>query len=328
MKILAPVSSVYEAELLADCGAAELYCGIHPDTWGSQEVWLNRRGPGQGNINSLKTLEELTGTAHKHKARVFLTLNLPFYPSQQYAQIETLLKQVEQCGIDAFIIADPGMIIAAKKACPNIDIHVSSLSAVLNSGSVEFFRQLGVRRIVFPRYLGLAELKQVIDKTGSSLEYEVFVLNDGCVFEEGYCHVSHAFGGAFCHNPWWTYKPVSLGANQQAGNIEGFAAHLEDYRWWLWLAIRNNGGMPGPGGLPMGMCGLCALPELNRLGINSLKIVGREASLEKKVASVKMVKQVLDELYSGGNRFRVKEKAREIRQSKEVCDSGYMCYYR
>lgn len=331
MKILAPANSAAEAAALIGAGAGEIYCGLQPSAWNKrhgEEVWLNRRGPGAANTGSQGELKELVKTAHSLGVPVFLTMNMPFYPPGLYSEIVDLAREAAgECGADALIVADPGLVIAFREAGINAGIHISSLAAVLNSASADFFRGLGAGRIIFPRYMDLEELRLIIAKTGPEMEYEVFILNDGCVFEEGYCHVSHAFGGAFCHQTW-RYRLVKTDEGEICPpKRESFDRHLADYRRWTWF-IRNCGGGFGPGGFPLGMCGLCALPELHGLGVCSLKIVGREAPLAKKTASVRLVRRVLDMVEAGENEKSVKAKARRIRGTPDLCGSGYMCYYR
>ena len=343
MKILAPVNSVHEAEILVNLGAEELYCGLSPGAWRKgqgQEFWLNRRGPGKANLESLEELKELVSVAHSAGSQVFLTLNQPGYAPELYDEILTTVRQAQEyCGVDAFIVADPGLIRLLKEVLPAVVIHVSSLATVLNSAAVSFFSKLGVKRIIFPRYIEMETMKSIIERGGDHLEYEAFILNDGCVFEEGYCHVSHAFGGAFCHNPAWAYKPIKIkkdGSNDQNRlregllrvNKETFEVHLDEYRRWLWIGIKNLGGMPSPNGYPLGMCGLCALTQLKEIGVASLKIVGREASLKKKVASVKLVKRMLDYIEAGHSPEEVRLQAKIVKGVKGLCESGYMCYYR
>ncbi|MFZ5643832.1 MAG: peptidase U32 family protein [Bacillota bacterium] len=331
MKILAPVCSAEEATSLISCGAGELYCGLHPEAWKKndrKEAWVNRRGPGPANIGTLEELKEITGLAHSKGVPVFLTINLPFYPPGQYPDIISLAKNaVLNCGIDALIIGDPGMITAIRDAVPKAVIHISSLAAVLNSSSVSFFRALGASRIIFPRYLSTNNLKAIISETGPGIEYEVFILNDGCVYEEGYCHASHAFGGAFCHHPW-QYRPVRTCADKQSHPAEPFRKHIEDYNHWLWC-IRNCNGAVGPGGFYLGMCGLCAIPDLKTMGIASLKIVGREASLHKKTTSVRLVRKALDLLNSRSyDNSTIRKMIMSIKNTPALCTSGHMCYFR
>jgi putative protease len=73
---------------------------------------------------------------------------------------------------------------------------------------------------------------------------------------------------------------------------------------------------------------LCAIPDFQRIGVASLKIVGREASPFKKLASVKMVRDIVDRVRSGAPKLHVIERARQLRETPEHCASGYMCYYK
>ncbi|SHI99616.1 peptidase U32 family protein [Desulfosporosinus lacus] len=342
MKILAPVSSIHEVEVLTSKGADELYCGVSLEAWENkhgQDVWLSRRGPGKANIRNLDTLSELVDKAHHNGAKVFLTLNQPGYVKELATEILSFVQEVRRnCVVDGFIVADPGLIRTLKEKEQDTVIHVSSLAAVLNSSSVNFFRKLGVERIIFPRYLDVNTLRKIIAVGGTDMEYEVFILNDGCVFEEGYCNVSHAYGGAFCHNPAWAYKLISIDGEEVGGNIrkarnfkgveESFCQSVDEYKRWLWVGIKNFGGLSGSNGYPLGMCGLCTLPEYEELGITSLKIVGREAPFRKKVKSVELVKRILDYVKEGHPPEEVREYAKNIKGVRGLCETGYMCYDR
>lgn len=333
MKITAPATCAAEALELISLGAGELYCGLHPRAWQrdyGNEYWLNRRGPGAANMAELNELARLTEVARARGVPVYLALNMPFYPPQMYGQILSLAGEaLEKCGVDALIIGDPGLIAAVREEFPEAAVHVSSLAAVLNSGSVMFFKRLGASRIIFPRYMETDELKEIINKTGRDIEYEVFILNDGCVFEEGYCNVSHALGGAFCHQPW-VYRAEKRQENkgvQTGRGYEDFNRHLEDYGNWLW-SVKNCGGGPGPGGFPLGMCALCSLFELKDAGITSLKIVGREAPSEKKKASVALARKALEYFHSTDDPGRYRMMLRRLKNTPDICSSGYACYLR
>ncbi len=83
------------------------------------------------------------------------------------------------------------------------------------------------------------------------------------------------------------------------------------YRAWLWY--RFGGGFSVTAeGYPFGPCVLCAMPAMARMGITALKVVGREAPTERKLRSVELVAAI----------------ARGLRAREELCDEGYMCYYR
>src|SRR5882762_378636 len=100
--------------------------------------------------------------------------------------------------------------------------------------------------------------------------------------------------------------------------------NLADYRDWVWY-VNGNGCGATPKGLPYGPCGLCAIPDLQRIGVESLKIVGREASPFKKLASVRMVRAIVDQVRAGSEKLVTIERAKSLRGDREHCDSGYMC---
>lgn len=326
MKILAPAGSVDEVEMLIGSGAEELYCGLSPREWlekYSMAVWLNRRGPRSGNLRTFAELRTLVDTAHSAGVPVFLTLNAPYYSAEQHPHLLEFCRRAGECGVDAFIISDLGLILALRDARIEVPVHVSSVAATLNSSAVEFYRELGVTRIIFPRSLSVQDMQAIVKKSSAYVEFESFVLNDGCVYEEGFCHTTHNVAGAFCTTPW-SYEWQADERRQPDPDLEG---HLADYRRWVWFT-NNCGCSNTPKGLPNGPCGLCAIPELAAMGISSIKIVGREANPYRKLASLQLVKAVVERVRTGMSPEQVRELAAGIRETPELCSAGYMCYYR
>ena len=328
MKILAPVNSLHEVSTLIERGAKEIYCGVQPTNLKQVNTnsFVNRRTPKNASITDLNTLEKVINEAHEKNVEVFLTLNQPSYRPDLFPILIELAKEAVAIGIDALIIGDPALMSLVNKNIPDAVIHVSSLSGVLNSESIKFFRELGASRIIFPRYIPLDDLKAIIDKIHPPLEYEVFILNDGCVFEESYCHANHAFGGGFCHTNW-AYNLEETNIRQKPKKDEDFRHHIADYKSFLLHGIDNSNRILGKNGFPLGMCGLCALPELFKLGVSSIKIVGRESPLRKKAASVSMVKTILDRVKAGDDEESICETAKRLRGTYRICDSKYACYY-
>jgi putative protease len=206
---------------------------------------------------------------------------------------------------------------------------VSSVAATLNSEAVRFLMNFGPRRIILPRSLTVAEIGQIVADVRDEVEIEVFMLNDGCAFEEGFCATTHHHTvGAFC-----TSLSEMEAKFEWAGRVFSPRRHnwlrrnLVDYREWVWY-VNGNGCGATPKGLPYGPCGLCAIPDFQRLGVASLKIVGREASPFKKMASVRMVREIVDRTRAGVPKLQVIERAKALREAPEHCASGYMCYYK
>lgn len=331
MNILAPISSAEEVEMLANNGAEEFYCGVLPLNWLSQfsaGVWMNRRNP-HASLPSYEEFAVLVERAASFNIPVFITLNSPYYTKDQLPFVLEMVKETHQLGANAYIVSDIGLIRAIKENVPDANIHVSSLATTINKFGVQMFKDLGVKRIVFPRSLSLGEIAELIECGGRDLEYEVFILNDGCVYEEGNCFTTHNQVGAFCSTENWDYRWQSSKGNKSLSKQEEskLDEHLTHYREYVWY-VNSCGCSLSKEGLPLGPCGLCAIYDLAKIGVNSLKIVGREATPYRKLASVQLVSSIVRAVRSGTDKNSVVEKAIRIRNTKELCASGYMCYYK
>ena len=327
IKVAVPISSINEAEALASHGANEFYCGFTPQEWTerySYAVPINRRLNERANFSSFDELSSLIKKAHAYGSTVFVTFNAPYYTDPQIDYLIGLIKRLYVIGVDGIIACDVGLILSIKESGIEIDINLSSLASVCNHEAAMFYAELGVKRIIFPRHITLKEIKEV-KKAAPDIEYEAFILNDACVYGEGFCNTTHKVG-PFC-TANWQYDFLRTDAsplNKQ--DEESLAGNLKDYKEWTWY-MNNCGSSTSPNGTPNGACGLCAIYRLSKSGITTLKIVGREATLDRKLKSLIMVKNVVKQVVSGSEKS-VMQFARQMRSTPELCDSGYMCYYR
>ena len=309
MKILSPLRSVSEVGPLKTAGADEFYCGLAPPGWKKKfgADWTNRRHPDSAGVLDEQALREIISAAGS--VPVHVTLNSPHYPRgavQMLAEYGTRLLQ--ELGVCALIVADMDLLLALIERGHAADLHLSSLATSTNAASARFFRELGVSRIILPRHLTLAEIDRcVIDGVG----FEAFLINDGCVFEEGLCATTHA-AGTFCLADGDGLKDMPPGI-------------LDQYARWKW--VQNNCGCSTSRGFPLGPCGLCAIPRLQAAGVGSLKVVGREASLERKYASVKLAAMARDIARNGGGPERIREETIALRGAASLCHQTHACYY-
>jgi putative protease len=327
MRILAPVSSVDEVEMLVKSGASELYCGVIPSRWAESFGSLSgasRRTSPRANLEGIDALAALIARAHALEARVFLTLNASSYSEEMYGSLVDLATDATKAGVDAFIVADLTLLLRLAKMPARPALHLSSLGRGTNRESIAFFRDLGVSRVILPRHTSLRELA-ALRQAHPDVELEVFILNDGCVYEEALCMTTHELG-AFCTTPW-SFRARNQGANSDSFDRSDLDAHLADYDRWR-SAMSNAGCSFTAGGLPSGPCGLCALSQLRDSGVDALKIVGREATPYRKLRSVQMLRAVLEQLELGASPEEIVSYARGLRATPELCDQRYMCYFR
>lgn len=308
MKLLAPLRHSSEVDPLLAAGAEEFYCGLTPPDWQQRfsQSWINRRAPASAGVADLADFRQLLTRAAGHP--VYVTLNAPYYPAGAMELLRGFSHTLLEAGAAGLIVADLDLLLTLADAGLAQKIHLSSLATCTNPASAAFFRELGVGRIILPRHLSLAEIEAC---RIPGLEFEVFLLNDGCVFEEGLCATTHA-AGALCLNDGAAAPGVSAGK-------------LESYEFWKWTL--NHCGCKTSRGYPVGPCGLCALPRLRQLGIHSLKVVGREASLPRKVASVSLAALALKLARAGAGPEEIRTAVIELRGGASLCRGGHLCYY-
>lgn len=332
-KVLAPIRAIDELEMLLHHGAEEFYCGIVPQVWMERfngPVWLNRRSNKGSSLETFEDMKTLVDGVHAASTRVFVTLNAPYYSADQIPMVLELARTLsEDCGVDALIVADLNLMLRLCDLRLHARLHVSSVAATLNREAVEFLMQFAPERIILPRSVTLEEIAGIARAAGDRVEIEAFVLNDGCAFEEGLCATTHHHSvGGFCTNLSDMKANFAWrGPRFTARRERELRQNLTDYREWIWY-VNGNGCGATPKGLPYGPCGLCAVADLACMGVASLKIVGREASPFKKMASVRMVRDILDRVRKGDSKRHTIERAIALREQPEHCQSGYMCYYK
>jgi putative protease len=298
MKILAPIRAYDELEMLLESGAEELYCGIVPSEWSERyngPVWLNRRSPKGSGLETWDEMKRLVDGAHVARVPIFVTLNAPYYSAEQAPLvIELATRLSEEIGVDALIVTDMNLLVRLAEARLRAALRISSVAATLNAEAIRFLLDFGPTRIVLPRSVTLHEIESIVSQVGQQVEIEVFILNDGCAFEEGFCATTHHHSvGAFC---------TSLSEMETRFDWNGprFASRREK---WLKRISPTT-------------------------GIGSGTSTATAASPFKKLASVRMVRDIVHRVRTGESKLHVIERAISLRGEPQHCQSGYMCYYK
>jgi putative protease len=238
---------------------------------------------------------------------VYATLNAPSYPPGAVPRlVEFVRTLIDDIGVAALIVAESELLLALCEEGLASRVHVSSLASCRNPGAAAFYRSLGVARVILPRHMTLSEIAETAIP---GLEWEAFLLNDGCAFEEGLCATTHTFG-PYCIDD-------RIGKRSRALD--------ERYEFWKWTL--NNCGCQTSKGYTLGPCGLCALPRFARMGIASLKVVGREAPLARKMASVRLAAMALEHTEHGASRDEIRAAVVSLRGAAELCKGAHLCYY-
>jgi putative protease len=307
VKILAPLRHSDEVLPLCAAGAHEFYCGLTPPGWDEAfgPTWVHRRNPKSAGVPGIEDLRRIVALANPRP--VFATLNAPSYPAGAVPRLVEFGRiLLDDVGVAALIVAEWELLLALCEEGLAARVHISSLAGCRNHGAGAFYRDMGVSRVILPRHVTLREIEETAIP---GLEWEAFLLNDGCVFEEGICATTHAFG-PYCID------------DRLGGKLGRVEDRYEFFKWTL-----NNCGCQTSRGYTLGPCGLCALPRLAQIGIVSLKVVGREASLARKVASVELAAIALGLAENGAAPADIRGAVVSRRGAPELCQDAHLCYY-
>lgn len=253
IELLSPAGDFERLKLALKFGADAVYLG--------GEQFGMRTNPSNFNADQLKSAVEL---AHSLGKKIYLTCNtLPRNQEMEY--LPEFLKYAADIRVDAFIIADVGVMDLAKKYAPDVEIHMSTQVGIVNYQTANTLYDMGAKRVVTARELSLAEIKVIREKTPSDLEIEVFVHGAMCMSFSGRCILSDYMVGrdanrGDCAQPCrWKYSLV-----EETRPGQYFPVNQDESGTYIFNS--------------RDLCMIEHIPELVDAGVDSFKIEGRAKS--------------------------------------------------
>jgi len=266
-ELLAPAGDLQKLQSALDFGADAVYLG-------GERYGLRAQA---GNFD-LALLRQAVARCHDRGRRLYLTLNAYLRPEQQ-AGLEAYLEELRPLDIDAYIVADPGVLATVRRLDPRRPLHLSTQANTTSAAAAEFWRGQGVSRVNLARELSLGDIRQL--RGGTGLELEVFVHGAMCVAYSGRCLLSSVMTGrsanqGSCAHPCrWNYAVVEETRPGEAFPVEqdAFGTYIFNSR---------------------DLCLVEDLPALLQAGVNSLKIEGRMKSRYYVAAVTRVYRAALD----------------------------------
>jgi len=154
-------------------------------------VYLGAGGFNARDDGAQLTLDDLDAAcrvAHAHGARIYFTLNVLAKPAELVSALELLGAAVD-CGIDAVIVQDLGLIGLIRTVFPELEIHGSTQMTVHDVTGARAAREIGVARVVLARENTIDDL-QAIHTAVPELGVEAFVHGALCISYSGQCFMS------------------------------------------------------------------------------------------------------------------------------------------
>ncbi|MBC8086892.1 MAG: U32 family peptidase [Phycisphaerae bacterium] len=176
-ELLAPAGSVDAVRAAVANGANAVYLGA------SQ---FNARD--EGAQLSMDELRQACGIAHAGGARVYLTFNV-LIKTSELAPALAYLGECIDCGIDAAIVQDLGIVQLIRTVYPGLEIHGSTQMTVHDGSGARAMQKLGVERIVLARENTLTDISS-IREAAPGLGLESFVHGALCISYSGQCLMS------------------------------------------------------------------------------------------------------------------------------------------
>lgn len=270
-----------KAELLAPAGSLEtLRIAV---LYGADAVYIGGGSYGLRAKAKNFTPEEMKegiDFAHSRGVKVYVTANI-FAHNEDFNDMAQYFTELHKMGVDALIIADPGVFSVAKSVVPDMEIHISTQANNTNYHTANFWANQGAQRIVIARELSFPEIKEIHDNLPESIELEAFVHGAMCMSYSGRCLLSNYMAQrdanhGECAQPCrWRYHVVEETRPGEYMPVE------ENERGTYIYNSRD-------------LCMIEYIPELIESGIYSFKIEGRMKTPLYVATVVKAYREAID----------------------------------
>mgnify|MGYP000242378229 CR=1 FL=1 len=201
-------------------------------------------------------------------------------------ELPAWLEVLDDAGVTAVIVADLGAFRLAQKYAPHVQKHISTQASICNYETARAWHDLGASRVILAREVGLAEIREIREKTPPELEIEAFVHGAMCVSYSGRCLLSN----------YMTGRDSSRGACAQPCRYQ--YALMEEKRPGEYFPVFED----EKGTYIMNSRDMCMIDHLDELcdaGIDCLKIEGRAKSAYYAAIVTGAYRHVLDDVWAG-----------------------------
>ncbi len=251
-EVLSPAGTLEKLKVAIDYGADAVFVG-------GQAYGLRSRA---GNF-SMEEMQEGINYAHERGAKVYVAANMVTHEGNEIGA-GAWFRELRDMGLDAVIVSDPALIVICATEAPGLEIHLSTQASSTNYETFEFWKELGLTRVVLAREVSMAELAEIRKRT--SVEIEAFVHGAMCISYSGRCvlsnHMSHrdANRGGCSQSCRWKYNLYDMPFGQERRSLKG--------------EIPEEFSMSA-----VDMCMIENIPDMIENGVDSLKIEGRMKSI-------------------------------------------------
>lgn len=313
MRALVPFNNEEYFEAYKNAGAGEFYIGFYDPAW--QETFgeyadLNRlTGYGQSaNRYSFEEVLRIIDKVKTEKRLIYVTFNSSIYNQEQLNFMERYMEPLHDAGVDGIIVSCGELVEIAKKY--RINAIISTIAGVYNSDIARYYWQLGVERIILPRDLSIDDIETIISKV-PDVEYEVFMMRNGCSFSDSNCLGLHrSEKSAICATLCNAHVELE-------GLHDDFESrHNIELNDLLYHNIFHTYS-----------CGLCSIYRFVKMGITAGKIVGRTDDFEEVCEDIQLICENVEIAKKCKSEEEYLRNMKFPSKNKIMCKLGLNCYY-
>lgn len=294
IELLAPAGDLQRAKTAIRYGADAVYLG-------GKRFSLRSRA---SNFD-LPDIAEAVVFATLHNAKIFVTVNIIPH-DEDLDGLADYVSELEQIGVSALIVASAYIASVCRKTAKKMEVHLSTQQSITNSAAVEFYKKLGVDRVVLARETSMADIRSIV--TTCQLPIEVFIHGGMCVNYSGRCTLSNemtlrdANRGGCAQSCRWKYRLYDQGV-EISDPDELFSMSSKDLN-----AVRY-------------------VADLIEAGVTSLKIEGRMKSAYYIACVVDAYRKLIDAYETNGSisdeLIRSTEKNLKLAENRATADGFY-----
>lgn len=300
LELVCPAGTPAALKAAIEAGADAVYLGLRDETNARNFPGLNF---------SPSEYAQAIGFAHERGVKVLHAINT--YPEAgNLAPWHGAVDLAAREGADAVIIADMGLAAYVAEKHPDLRLHLSVQASASTADAICYFvEQFGVKRVVLPRVLSVAEIKAL--NKALPCESEVFVFGGLCVMAEGRCSLS-SYATAKSPNMNGVCSPPSHATYERNGEI--LMSQLGDYTINRFDADEDAGyptlckgrfNVLGETSYvfeePTSLNALEHLGELIEAGVTALKIEGRQRGRAYIAGVVSQIRAAVNAAATGGS---------------------------
>ncbi|KQZ26328.1 peptidase U32 family protein [Duganella sp. Root1480D1] len=304
IELVCPAGSLPALKAAVDNGADSVYLGFRDAT--------NARNFAGLNFDEAAIAEGIR-YAHQRGRKVLLALNT--YPQAANWQLwREAVDRAAGAGIDAIILADPGLMEYARSRHPGLRLHLSVQGSATNYEAINFYHeQFGISRAVLPRVLSMQQVEHLIRHVKT--EIEVFGFGSLCVMVEGRCALSSYATGESPNTAGvcspakavrWQQTPKGLESRLNGVLIDRYQPDENaSYPTLCKGRFEVEGETYYAIEEPASLNTMELLPQLLQMGVKAIKIEGRQRSPAYVAQVTQAWRSAIDACGDGKRRFAI-----------------------